>query len=85
MPSYEGTVQLSAAEIKAIKQMSQQPKVEFYRKLSLRSLKMEWRWRVTAANGKRIGASTEGYINKADASMNVIHLGHALVNSKING
>ena len=26
----------------------------------------EWRWRFKAANGKQIGASSEGYVNKAD-------------------
>jgi len=59
--------------------MRQQPKVEFYRKLSLRSLKMEWRWRVTAANGKVIGASTEGYLYKIDAIENASGLGDVLV------
>lgn len=44
----------------------------------MRSLKMEWRWRVTAANGKRIGASTEGYNNAIDARANAVRLGHLL-------
>lgn len=30
----------------------------------------EWRWRRTAPNGKIVGASTEGYHNKADCQKN---------------
>ncbi len=30
----------------------------------------EWRWRRTAPNGKIVGASTEGYINKKDCQNN---------------
>jgi len=32
--------------------------------------KDEWRWRRTAANGKIVGASTEGYENKSDCIEN---------------
>jgi len=30
----------------------------------------KWRWRRTASNGKIVGASTEGYDNKADCQAN---------------
>lgn len=29
-----------------------------------------WRWRRTAPNGQIVGASTEGYVNKADCEAN---------------
>ena len=29
-----------------------------------------WRWRRTARNGNIVGASTEGYVNKADCISN---------------
>lgn len=32
--------------------------------------KKEWRWRHTATNGNIIGASCQGYVNKADAVAN---------------
>ena len=35
-----------------------------------RDVKNEWRWRKKAPNGKIIGASTEGYKNKADCVAN---------------
>jgi len=28
----------------------------------------EWRWRRTASNGRIVGASSQGYVNKADCS-----------------
>lgn len=31
----------------------------------------EWRWRMQAANGRIVGASTEGYINHADCMDNL--------------
>jgi len=31
----------------------------------------EWRWRIKAANGKIIGASTEGYKNRVDCVDNL--------------
>lgn len=34
----------------------------------------DWRWRVTAANGKVVHASTEGYQNKNDAVENLTAL-----------
>ena len=40
--------------------------------------KGEYRWQVKAANGKIIGASTEGYKNKADCIENMKQLGKAL-------
>ena len=30
----------------------------------------DWRWRRTASNGKIVGASTEGYVNKSDCIAN---------------
>ena len=30
----------------------------------------DWRWRRTASNGRIVGASTEGYANKADCIAN---------------
>lgn len=44
--------------------------VKFYRKLSLKSFKREWRWRVKAKNGNIIASSSEGYINKRDCAYN---------------
>lgn len=32
----------------------------------------DWRWRRTASNGKIVGASTEGYKNKADCEANAV-------------
>lgn len=32
--------------------------------------KGDWRWRQTAANGKIVGASTEGYKNRGDCVAN---------------
>ena len=29
-----------------------------------------WRWRRTASNGRIVGASTEGYVNKSDCLTN---------------
>lgn len=37
----------------------------------------EWRWRHTAVNGRKIGASSEGYKNKADAVKNAERHGYA--------
>ena len=36
-------------------------KWEFYK-----DAKKQWRWRRTAPNGNIVGASSEGYVNKAD-------------------
>ncbi len=36
----------------------------------------EWRWRRTAPNGRIVGASTEGYHNKADCFDNAIRNGY---------
>ena len=30
----------------------------------------EWRWRRTASNGKIVGASAEGYVNKQNCILN---------------
>lgn len=45
-------------------------KLIFSRKLSLKSFKKEWRWKIKANNGKIIAASSEGYINKSDCIYN---------------
>ncbi len=41
----------------------------------------EWRWRVTAANGEIIGASSEGYKRPEDAKQNLRLLVHAGVDA----
>lgn len=35
-----------------------------------------WRWRRTAANGRIVGASTEGYINRVDCVENAQRNGY---------
>ena len=30
----------------------------------------EWRWRRTASNGRNVGSSNEGYVNKSDCIAN---------------
>lgn len=60
-----------------MKKISTYP-VEFYRKLSLRSFKKEWRWKIVATNGKIVGASTEGFINKADCEHNAILVANSI-------
>jgi len=45
--------------------------VTFTRKLSLRSLKKEWRWQIKSKhNGNIIASSSEGYINRLDCVYN---------------
>lgn len=49
-------------------------KIEFTHKLSLRSLRKEWRWRIVSESNlgrEIIGASTEGYLDKKDAIYNL--------------
>ena len=46
-------------------------KWEFYKDAS-----GDWRWRRTAPNGEIVGASTEGYKNKADAIANAQRNGY---------
>jgi Uncharacterized conserved protein len=43
--------------------------------------KGEWRWRRTATNKNIVGAASEGYKNKADATLNAEHYGY---NGKFN-
>ena len=57
--------------------------VEIYKKYYLLKLRSEWRWKVTADNGKIIGASTESYVNKSDCEYNIQSLGVSLTNFKI--
>lgn len=42
-----------------------QDKWEFYK-----DGEKKWRWRRTASNGRIVGASTQGYVNKADCEAN---------------
>jgi len=37
----------------------------------------DWRWRRTAQNGRIVGASTEGYNNRADCLANARRNGYA--------
>ena len=46
-------------------------KWEFYK-----DNKGEWRWRTIAANGKIVGASSEGYKNKSDCIANATRFGY---------
>lgn len=39
--------------------------------------KGEWRWTRTASNGKIVGASTEGYKNRADCVSNAQRSGYS--------
>lgn len=36
----------------------------------------EWRWRRTASNGRIVGASSQGYVNKADCIENAKRNGY---------
>ncbi|RVU31878.1 DUF1508 domain-containing protein [Rheinheimera riviphila] len=36
----------------------------------------EWRWRRTASNGRIVGASSQGYVNKADCIDNARRNGY---------
>lgn len=38
--------------------------------------KKNWHWRRTASNGRIVGASTEGYVNKADCIANARRNGY---------
>jgi uncharacterized protein YegP (UPF0339 family) len=51
--------------------MYNQDKWEFYK-----DNRGEWRWRRTASNGRIVGASTEGYVNKADCIANARRNGY---------
>ena len=42
----------------------------------------EWRWRRKAANGRIVGASSEGYDNRRDCVLNAIRNGYQLNPSK---
>lgn len=49
----------------------QNDKWEFYQ-----DSKKEWRWRRKASNGKIVGASTQGYVNKSDCISNAQRNGY---------
>jgi uncharacterized protein YegP (UPF0339 family) len=51
--------------------MESKDKWEFYQ-----DKKSEWRWRRTATNGNIVGASSEGYKAKADATANAKRHGY---------
>ena len=51
--------------------MYNQDKWEFYK-----DNRGEWRRRRTASNGRIVGASTEGYVNKADCIANARRNGY---------
>ncbi|BCZ47572.1 hypothetical protein psyc5s11_36390 [Clostridium gelidum] len=36
----------------------------------------EWRWRTTASNGKIVGSSSQGYVNKSDCISNAERFGY---------
>uniref|UniRef100_A0A7C4AHK9 DUF1508 domain-containing protein n=1 Tax=Fundidesulfovibrio putealis TaxID=270496 RepID=A0A7C4AHK9_9BACT len=36
----------------------------------------EWRWRRTASNGRIVGASSQGYVNRADCVSNARRHGY---------
>lgn len=42
------------------------------KRLTLYGMRTTWRWRITAANGKIVGASTEWYYNEEDAKYNML-------------
>jgi len=42
-------------------------------------LTKQWRWRVTADNGKIIGASSESFKNRLDCIANAENLGRSLL------
>lgn len=42
--------------------------VEFYQTF----LSRKWRWRIKADNGRIIGASSQGYVNKQDCKENLL-------------
>lgn len=46
-------------------------KWEFYQDSS-----SEWRWRRTASNGRIVGASSQGYVNKSDCIANARRNGY---------
>lgn len=46
-------------------------KWEFYQ-----DRRKEWRWKRTAPNGVQVGASSEGYVNKADCIANARRHGY---------
>ncbi len=39
----------------------------------------KWRWRVNAANGRIIGASTQGYVRRSDCKRNMENVGNRLL------
>jgi uncharacterized protein YegP (UPF0339 family) len=51
--------------------MSDNDKWEFYKDTA-----NEWRWRRTAANGRIVGASSQGYANKSDCIDNARRNGY---------
>jgi uncharacterized protein YegP (UPF0339 family) len=44
--------------------------------LIYKDAKNEWRWRCTAANGRIVGASSQGYENRSDCVENARRFGY---------
>ena len=52
--------------------------VSFYK-----DVKGVWRWKITAANGRLIGSSSEGYKNRKDCEWNLGLVGNSIVQNAI--
>lgn len=50
-----------------------------------RDARGQWRWRRKAANGRIVGASTEGYANRADCEANAARMGMELTAPEPSG
>lgn len=57
-------------------------KLEIYSRKPLIG-RRQWRWRLKAANGKIIGASSESYNNYEDCEMNILLVRDGLTNAGI--
>jgi len=53
--------------------------VEFYKTFwSGLNLNKEWRWRITASNGRIVASSSEGFKNKLDCEHNLLITGKSI-------
>ncbi len=59
-------------------------KFRIYSSLSF-LLKQKFRWRLTGANGEKVGASSEGFVDRAGAGANAKLTRDALVAADIDG
>lgn len=48
-------------------------RIQFYK-----NWRFQWRWKITAGNNRRIGASTESYHNYKDCENNLRQVGNAI-------